>query len=278
MFSNVAVVSRDGVSLDCLARGIDNRMYHNPCPDGVTWKGWTAQGGTATYLTSDIAAVAQYGNKIFCFARGIDHQLKMSIGTLTGTTWSWTAWANPGALGGLIEPEISAVSWRPGLIHVFARAIYGGQAWAWWGFENSWQQQGLGGGIAFATGLSAVCCQPGTERIDYIGVGKNGRTAHGGRTSAGWFAPYEIDVAADPNPLNPTTVSWGLNRLDFFGRGPNANVVHGYWSSSPPWKAWENLGGNIVSDVTAVCWPGQQRIDLLGLTADGAMWHNKYTP
>ncbi|KAG8419117.1 hypothetical protein J3459_011523 [Metarhizium acridum] len=68
------------------------------------------------------------------------------------------------------------------------------------------------------------------------------------------------------------------NRTDVFVRGTN-NAVYHKWQKRRVWLAWnpsqtsyENLGGVIYGDVTAVSW-GPNRLDLLSLGTDDAVYH-----
>ncbi|POR37065.1 Carbohydrate-binding protein [Tolypocladium paradoxum] len=75
----------------------------------------------------------------------------------------------------------------------------------------------------------------------------------------------------------PAVTSWAPGRTDVFVRGTN-NAVYHKWQNGggtawgPSETGYENLGGTIYGNVTAVSW-GNNRIDLFALGTDNACWH-----
>ncbi|KAJ6440052.1 CFEM domain-containing protein [Purpureocillium lavendulum] len=77
---------------------------------------------------------------------------------------------------------------------------------------------------------------------------------------------------------HPAVVSWDPSRVDVFVRGSDNNIYH-KWQIGGPRSQWypakeqfERLGGVLYGDVSAASW-GAHRIDLFGLGADNACWH-----
>lgn len=75
----------------------------------------------------------------------------------------------------------------------------------------------------------------------------------------------------------PAVVSSGRGRTDVFIRGTNTAVWHKWQDNSGPfWKpsdsGYEDLGGQILGNVTAVSW-GLNQIDVFALGTDKACWH-----
>jgi|SRR5215510_1522451 len=88
--------------------------------------------------------------------------------------------------------------------------------------------------------------------------------------------PEEDDVIA------PASIWLGGGRLDYFMVGTDNAVYHCWWDGAAgAWSGWENLGGQIVSDLS-VTGEGNDgnpvRIDVSGIGTDGVIYHKWFTP
>jgi hypothetical protein len=105
--------------------------------------------------------------------------------------------------------------------------------------------------------------------------------------SASWgMDAFRADVGAAPAPPDPSeddmttpaSIWLGGGRLDYFMVGTDRAVYHCWWDvpAGGAWSAWENLGGQITSNLT-VTGEGDNgapvRIDVSGMGTDGNIWH-----
>jgi hypothetical protein len=115
-----------------------------------------------------------------------------------------------------------------------------------------------------------------------------------GAKAESWFdgEPSGITTDGDPpgEPLSPPVVrtsqncggtsrgvdvaSWGPDRLDVFARGSDNRLKH-RWYDGGEWSSWEDLGGTLAADPTAVSW-GDGRIDVFIRGTNGGLRHKWY--
>jgi len=184
----------------------------------------------------------------------------------------WSSWTSElggpppgGFVGGGAAPAVS--SWAADRLDVFAidsNSAVEHRSWS----GNGWSGWESLGGTLFG---SPAAVSWGPNRIDLFGIGTDGNVWHkwwGGSSWSGWAS----EIGAPPPGIagSPAVSSWGSGRLDVFVVGKDGAVWHDWYDGS--WHSWESLGGDIVSDVTAVSW-GPNRIDLFGIGTDGNIWH-----
>ena len=149
-------------------------------------------------------------------------------------------------LGGPITSNITAVSWGPGRIDLFARGADGdvvhkhrdgGDTGTW----SAWES--IGGKLSPPyDNICAVSGEPG--RIDVI-VGDRSRGAYhrylvaGGTwsPSGGFWEPWGGNFAGAP-----ATAAWGQSSLDVFARHANGGVVHCRMANGSRQNGWTRLG------------------------------------
>jgi hypothetical protein len=96
--------------------------------------------------------------------------------------YGWGNFQEPEPLGGTLQlPGLSAVSWAPSRLDIFAQGIGDSQLLHWWfdpqyGWGNSQQPEPLGGVLLEDHELSAVSWQPG--RLDVFGTGTDDTLQH----------------------------------------------------------------------------------------------------
>ncbi|MBO0869976.1 MAG: hypothetical protein J2P15_15560, partial [Micromonosporaceae bacterium] len=94
----------------------------------------------------------------------------------------------------------------------------------------------------------------------------NGCVLSSGTQWSSWLSEIGAPSPGIAAGSGATVSSWAANRLDVFVRGADNAIWHAWWDGS--WKAWQSLGGAIVSNPAAVSW-GANRIDLFGVGTNG---------
>jgi hypothetical protein len=72
-----------------------------------------------------------------------------------------------------------------------------------------------------------------------------------------------------------TTISRTDGNLDVFAKDANGSFKHKHWNGST-WSAWINLGGEFLSNPSAVNW-GSSRLDVFGIGMNGTLWQRTWT-
>ncbi|GAA2155643.1 hypothetical protein GCM10009760_55750 [Kitasatospora kazusensis] len=103
--------------------------------------------------------------------------------------------------------------------------------------------------------------------------------------SGAWTGLMNNNGAPPPgiaSGASPTVSSFQQGRLDVFVRGADGAIWHQWWDvndysgAKGGWSAWESLGGNVVSNPTAVSW-SSSRLDLFAIGGDGNIWDMTWT-
>lgn len=189
------------------------------------------------------------------------------------------SWNGPESLGSEVT-EISAVSWQPNRLDVFAvlAAIAPLSLQHWWYPDPRWgtnqQPESLGGSLSIA--LSAVSWN--ANRLDIFATGSDETLQH-------WWFDNGWGNNKQPEPLGGyplsgvnsslSAVSWAPGRLDVFGVDARDRTLQHWWYPDPGWRTNqqpESLGGNLGAPVSAVSWqPG--RLDIFGMGPGQTLQH-----
>jgi hypothetical protein len=132
--------------------------------------------------------------------------------------WRWDdGWNGPDTLGSAlvniddsIRPGVSAVSWAPGRLDVFALVHISNELVHWW-WDNGWSApEFLGGNLR--SGPSAV--SGGHGRLDIFGIDSTTSQLVHWWWHNGWGRP---ELLGGNLGGGVSAVSWGSGRLDVFG-------------------------------------------------------------
>jgi hypothetical protein len=233
--------------------------------------------------------------------------LRIAGDAVTPLTAGWTG--QTVASGGAVNTSVSAVSWAPNRIDVFARGAenrlvhkwWNGQTWSDWeslggvinsrphavswgpdhidvfvrGTDNAfWLRRYLNGWQAWKRIGGDIAAPPfavswGPGRVDAFGVGQQGQLLHTTWDGAAWTV-----VASRGGSLmkeQPAAAAWGRNRIDVFGRGSANQELRHVWFDGT-WHASESLGGVLASPPTVAAW-NLNRLDVFVKGTDSAIWH-----
>ncbi|HSC90642.1 MAG TPA: FG-GAP-like repeat-containing protein [Gaiellaceae bacterium] len=229
----VTAVATSPDSIDVFAGGPGNTPWWWHW-NGTQWSPPTPLPVGANIPAERIAALAAPG-RLDVFAPGAGNHL-----------WHWLkvgalAWRAPVDLGGNLPTEgVSAVSWGPNRIDVFAASRDPGNPLQhWWsdggGFSGP---ETLGGSLASGT-VSAV--SHAANRLDVFGVSLDGRIAHWLWNGQSWTGP---DFHADGLPAGDlSAVVRKPHRLAVFLAGAGNTLLQ--WpggglenATSQPWRNW----------------------------------------
>jgi hypothetical protein len=84
-----------------------------------------------------------------------------------------------------------------------------------------------------------------------------------------------VDRLLLPVQRGVDVASWGSGRLDVFAWGSDRRLWH-KWYDGGAWSSWQNLGGELTSDPTAVSW-GDGRIDVFAKGGSDQLVHKWFT-
>jgi hypothetical protein len=89
-------------------------------------------------------------------------------------------------------------------------------------------------------------------------------------------ARVAVDRLLLPVQRGVDVASWGRGRLDVFAWGSDLRLWHRWYISGSGWSSWQNLGGELTSDPTAVSW-GDGRIDVFAKGGSDQLVHKWFT-
>jgi hypothetical protein len=244
------------------------RIYHK-FRIGETWfpsaTGSDQIGSEA--FNSGISAVSWGRNRIDVFVRNGE--------TIKHATWSgiWDAWHS---LEGNAIAQPVATTWGTGRLDVFAE-FADGQVWHRW-FDGDWQPwQSIGGKII---GLPCPVSW-GPHRLDLSVRGTDDGVWHKSWNGSSW-QPSKLGFGDLGNRIsgNPVEVSWGTGRLDLFSQSrenPHYILHKAHWGGwQPGGKDWLNIGGQSVTGTLDAVAPSSDRLDMVFLGPDNAIWHKSW--
>ncbi len=175
-----------------------------------------------------------------------------------------------------VTSQISAVSWEPGRIDIFARSEdatlihkYYRQYFGW----SSWED--LGGCIIDAPSVSSWAA----NRLDIFVQGCNEtgpNMYHKWWNNGSWYGWEAVPNLNARITSAPSAISWGPNRIDIFMRGEGGDLIHNWYGGV--WHGIDSLGGCIVGQPAVSAWgPGRLDVFVQGCDVVGAnVWHRWY--
>jgi hypothetical protein len=213
---------RDARTVDVFARGPVGEFLHRARTSG-TWGAWETLDGTLASAPS--AGIRRGLNYLDVAARATDNTVVFRS-LVPGSPWS--PWSS---LGGATFSAPSVVSYKPGWVHVFARATDGTLAVIYWN-GSAWSAwSSLGGEVT----ASPSAISDGEGRID-IFVRGNDAAIHriSWRDATGWSAWSRID----PTPVSsgPAAVVRGPDHYALFARTGSDIVTNELLNGA--WSGW----------------------------------------
>ena len=186
------------------------------------------------------------------------------------------SWEN---MGGVIQGEVSVVSWAANRLDLFVRGTDNKMYHKWWN-GSAWGPS-LTGWESLGGNLAGVPCAVswGPNRLDIFARGPGGELLHKWWSGSAWGPSLTgWETLGTGLTSDPVAVCWGPNRLDVFARGPGGAVVHKWWNGSawgPSISGLENMGGVIQGEPSVVAW-GPNRLDVFVRGTDNAVWHKAW--
>jgi hypothetical protein len=294
--------------IELLALGTNSHVYYKRwTPNG--WSGWGSFGGP--FLDSP-EAVARQPHHFDVFARGVDKQiyLKTCTAPCTSSANLWPAGAYWHGLGTTkAQAAPAAASWDSDRLDVFIADTNGDLRHRPWTSSGGWPTSNAWAyilpstsytsyspasfdatGAPSAVGRKSVVCNPLTHlcawsrRADVAVHGTDGFVWHAYSTGGAFSYLKRIPGKTFGPGVRPAIVSPSNGRVDVFIRDTNfdswpvlfagpiwhAAFYDGYW------HGWENLGGVIIGDVTAVVRNNGDVINLFVRGANGAVYTQAY--
>jgi len=169
--------------------------------------------------------------------------------------WSDYQQDPPGEETTRIASQVSAVSWEPGRIDIFARSETGTLLHKWYQRYMGWSHwEDLGGCIIGAPSATSW----GVGRLDIFVQGCNdtGLNEYHKWYDGSW---HNWELVPNMNAritAAPSAVSWGPNRIDIFARGEGADLIHDWYGGQ--WFGIDSQGGCIIGQPVTAAWkPGR---------------------
>lgn len=116
----------------------------------------------------------------------------------------------------------------------------------------------------------AALCVPGTNITDIYVRGTDSKL-HQMSWQNRWIGWHCVDTAFILQS-SPAAVSSSASHRGIYASGKDGNVYHKYWDGK--WHGWQNLGGQIIGDVAAVCIPGTNKTELYVRGLDNTLYQN----
>jgi Repeat of unknown function (DUF346) len=264
----VAAPVRDNVvpTIDVLARGTDNALWHRWWKAGEPWTCWQRLGG-------DLAAgggIASHGTGILhLVALGSDGRIKdRSFENENVIRGGWSNWVDLGEQQFSAAPAIA--SWGSNHLEVFAKGTddriwhnwyqFGAGRWSgWYAFD----------GEGFTSAPAAVAYD--TERLHVFAKGADDRiySKHhaGGGSWSDWYPLGTQEFASAP-----AAVSWGPQHLEVFARGTDNRIWHTWYRFGTGWSDWYPLDGGSFVEAPAAVTHAPETLNVYALGTDGRMW------
>jgi hypothetical protein len=213
---------RDARTIDVFARGPAGEFLHRARTSG-TWGAWETLDGT---LASAPAAGMRRGlNYLDVAARATDNTIVFRS-LVPGSPWS--PWSS---LGGATISAPSVVSYKPGFVHIFARATDGTLAVISWNGSQWSAWTSLGGEVT----ASPSAISDGEGRIDIFARGGDAAIHRiSWRDATGWSAWSRVDTT--PVSSGPAAVVLGPDHYALFARIDGDIVMNELVSGS--WSGW----------------------------------------
>ena len=241
--SDPSVVCRAGKKIDLFARGHNNTaLYHTFAEDGRWAFYYNVQNG---YAIEDVMTAA---------ANPAPPEKAGFWGNLFGVGAKFTTppegWSLGGApLGGEIKGSPDACAFGGVKRAVFARGMNDYIWWRYWD-GSQWTAWEDLGGLKMSSDPSAI--SRGDGMIDIFARGENNHLYVRSYKNGIWTPWFSWGGILSGGP---DATSWGGNRIDVFGRGADGALWHAWRDDNKPLgiqPAWENVGGKIIADPTAV--------------------------
>jgi Peptidase family M23/Repeat of unknown function (DUF346) len=230
-------------------------LFQLPFPCGETWRLATYPG----HDDYDIDMTAVSGTT----------QGRTIIASYSGTV-SFAGWDSG---GGWMVRLNHGDGWSTLYLHMIARPVVSNG-------ESVEQGEKLGnvGSTGNSSGphLHYEQLRDGAKVESYFDSVRSGITTDGNPSSE----PISGPVNRTSQNCGPTAgrgvdvASWGPGRLDVFTRGGDDRLKH-RWFDNGEWSQWEDLGGVLTADPTAVSW-GEGRLDVFVRGTNHHLYHKYY--
>jgi hypothetical protein len=262
--------------LSVVATGNDNAVWVLVW-NGSTWLPWKSLGGT---VTAGSAAIAVDRAGVYVLGRATDSTLYRYVDLpIPPGPIPWAAMG-----GGIFDGDLTAASWAPYRIDVFAR--HGGALVHRYSMDhgatfNAWESLGQPSSAVQVQGSpAAISCR--ARKLDVVVRGSDGHLWQIGWDGISWSPWKQITF---PNaPGLPTSflacvglTTWWLDRLDLFvvdNAGGLLQLIS--FDAGQSWLSAARFGPppstQISTGAAAVSW-GPNRIDIFVIGEDGNLWH-----
>ena len=249
------------------------RRYH--CDDQGLSAGWSAvddHGLDGQVLIIDGVPDGQYrllattnALRVAREDRFLDNSVLVGLhiqgDTITETPPSWGSWES---LGAGFTSSLSAVSWGPNRLDLFAVNDDNAVLHTWWDGAAWSQWESLGGEGVW--GRTAVTWGP--DRLDVFAVADDKAVVHTWWDGAAW-SQWESLGGSCHQPL--AVVARAPDGLDVISVDQDHVLWHKWWDGSA-WQDWESLGGLTGYPPVAVSW-GPDRLDVFAASGAVGIYH-----
>lgn len=229
-----------------------------------TDQAWNNLGGK---VIGEPVVVSGDGKRLDIFVQGADGNIYHKW--RDGNKWipSQTGYNKVGDVAG---DGISAVTWGPDRLDIFARGKNNNSIWHRWRDGLQWHDwESLEGNAS----SKPVAVTWGVNRLDVFAQFTDGAVWHkwwDGRRWEQWESLGGKILGA------PSPVAWGPGRLDVSVRGVDKAIHHNTWDGSR-WSGWGSLGGSVSSSPAEVSWgPGRLDIIVDGVGQNPTIFHRAW--
>ncbi len=249
-------------------------LHPGAAPTIAAWTEETATLPGNVALDSDPAAVSWGPGRVDVFVRGVDGQLYGASAAATAYPKLGAFAAVPNVDKALLQGAVSAVSWGPGRVDVFARAA--GAAGLpthpyhyWLTTAGTWSSEA----VKILTRNDPVAVSWGLNRIDLF-VENSADTLFQMTWNGAWQQAVQLGPLMNASVVHAT--SWGPGRIDLFVRGGDQGLWH-EWYDGSRWHGWAPLADQLRTEPAAVSWSAG-RIDVFVGQIDASLWHRTNLP